>query len=76
MLYNVGLVSAIQHEWAINIHVFPPSLPLESPSLPPCLGASSVTQSCLTLWTGALQVLLSLGFPKQEYWRGLPFPTP
>ena len=28
-----------------------------------------------TPWTVALPVLLSMGFPRQEYWSGLPFPT-
>ena len=27
-------------------------------------------------WTVALQAPLSMGFPKQEYWSGLPFPSP
>ena len=38
----------------------------------------SVTQSCLTAtpWTLALQAPLSLGFSRQEYWRGLPFSSP
>ena len=38
-----------------------------------------VTQSCLTLstpWTLACQALLSMEFPRQEYWIGLPFPSP
>ena len=26
-------------------------------------------------WTVAYQVLLSMGFSKQEYWSGLPFPS-
>ena len=32
-------------------------------------------QSCLTfgtLWTVACQALLSMGFPRQEHWSGLP----
>ena len=29
-----------------------------------------------TPWTVAHQVLLSMGFPRQEYLSGLPFPTP
>ena len=33
-------------------------------------------QSCLTLWTVACQAPLSVGFPKQEDWGGLPFPPP
>ena len=33
-------------------------------------------QLCATLWTAALQAPLSAGFSRQEYWSGLPFPTP
>ena len=29
-----------------------------------------------TLWTVAHQVPLSMGFLRQEYWSGLPFPSP
>ena len=29
-----------------------------------------------TLWTMARQAPLSMGFSRQEYWRGLPFPPP
>ena len=29
-----------------------------------------------TPWTVARQVLLSMGFSRQEYWSGLPFPLP
>ena len=29
-----------------------------------------------TLWTIAYQALPSMGFSKQEYWSGLPFPSP
>ena len=35
-----------------------------------------VTQSCLNLWTIALQVPLSMDFSRQEYWNGLLFPSP
>ena len=31
---------------------------------------------CATLWTEARQAPLSTGFPWQEYWSGLPFPSP
>ena len=31
---------------------------------------------CVTLWTVAHQAPLSMGFSRQEYWSGLPFPTP
>ena len=39
----------------------------------------SVLQLCLTLvipCTVACQAPLSLGFPKHEYWSGLPLPSP
>ena len=29
-----------------------------------------------TPWTGAHQAPLSMGFPRQEYWSGLAFPSP
>ena len=34
------------------------------------------SNSSVTLWTVALQAPLSVGFPRQEYWSGLPFPSP
>ena len=30
----------------------------------------------MTTWVVAHQTPLSLGFPRQEYWSGLPFPPP
>ena len=38
-----------------------------------------VTKLCPTLmtpWTIACQAPLSMGFSRQEYWSGLPFPSP
>ena len=29
----------------------------------------------MTSWTIVLQAPLSMGFPRQEYWSGLPFPS-
>ena len=43
------------------------------------VGGGLVAKSCLTLvipWTVACQVPLSMGFSRQEYWSGLPFPFP
>ena len=40
---------------------------------------SEVTQSCPTVcdpWTVAHQAPPSMGFSRQEYWSGLPFPSP
>ena len=30
----------------------------------------------MTPWTVARQAPLSMGFPRQEYWSGFPFPSP
>ena len=35
-----------------------------------------MSDSFATSWTVAQQAPLSLGFPRQEYWSGLPFPSP
>ena len=38
-----------------------------------------VAQSCPTLcdpWTAAHQAILSMELSRQEYWSGLPFPSP
>ena len=32
--------------------------------------------SFVTPWTVTRQAPLSMGFPRQEYWNGLPFPSP
>ena len=37
---------------------------------------SEVAQLCPTLETVAYQALPSMGFSSQEYWSGLPFPSP
>ena len=42
-------------------------------------GGSLVTTSCPTLatpWTVAHQAPRSMGFSRQGYWSGLPFPSP
>ena len=36
----------------------------------------SVVSDFVTLWTVTCQAPLSMGFPRQEYWSGLPFPSP
>ena len=36
----------------------------------------SHVQLFATLWTVAHQAPLSMGFSRQEYWGGLPFPSP
>ena len=45
-----------------------------------CVCVCTQSLSCVQLfeapWTVAHQAPLSMGFSRQEYWSGLPFPTP
>ena len=41
-----------------------------------CLQSLSCIQLFAIPWTVARLVPLSRGFPRQEYWSGLPFPSP
>ena len=65
-----------QHHKAVGEH---PSHPCPWPVDTP--GADAVVQSLshvglfASLWTAARQAPLSVGFPRQEYWIGLPFPS-
>ena len=36
----------------------------------------SVMSDSATSWTAAHETPVSMGFPRQEYWSGLPFPSP
>ena len=53
-------------------HDFPSSHPVESK----CVSLSVVSDFFATPWAVTLQAPLSMGFPRQEYWSGLPFPSP
>ena len=37
---------------------------------------SVISDPFVTPWSAASQDPLSMGFPRQEYWNGVPFPTP
>ena len=43
-----------------------------------CMHAQSLSHVRLFVipWVVAIQAPLSMGFPRQEYWSGLPFPPP
>ena len=41
-----------------------------------CVLRLSVVSDSVTLWIAARQTPLSMGFSRQEYWSGLPFPPP
>ena len=40
------------------------------------LSARSVLFNSVSPWAAARQAPLFMGFPRQEYWSGLPFPPP
>ena len=44
--------------------------------VPVCAYLLSCAQLFVTPSTVAYQAFLSMGFPSQEYWSGLPFPSP
>ena len=37
---------------------------------------SVIYESFVTPWTVTCQASLSMGFPRQGYWSGVPFPSP
>ena len=41
-----------------------------------CVSVLSCVRLFVTLWAVARQAPLSMGFPRLEYWSGLPFPSP
>ena len=52
-----------------------------TPALPPTMKSGSVSCSVVshsfaTPWSVSHQAPLSMGFPRQEYWSGLPCPSP
>ena len=51
-------------------------MPFPSPMHACMLSHFSRVQLCATPWTAVHQASLSTGFSKQEYWSGLPFPSP
>ena len=57
----------------------PPSKQTHSDNVVWYGGGGLVAKSCPTLgtpWTVARQAPLCMGFSRQEYWSGLPFPSP
>ena len=64
------------HEYLQLIHFFVQQKPMQHCSS--YSSGSSVARSCSTLatpWTVACQAPPSIGFSRQEYWNGLPFPS-
>ena len=64
MVYELTLTSNLE-QWFSNFSIW------KSQS-----ESCSVMSDPATLWTVAHQAPLSMGFSRQEYWSGLPFPSP
>ena len=63
---------------SLNKVLYPCSPTRPQPALCPD-GGGLVTKLCptlATLWTAARQAPLSMGFSRQDYWGGMPFPSP
>ena len=70
---------SMQEYWS-GVGVTGPIFNSQSLSLPTCVKVKvkSLSRVWLSagLWTVAHQAPLSMGFSRQEYWSGLPFPSP
>ena len=66
---SYGICNALLHKNIQNFH---------HSEVPMLLCAKSLSSVCFFVnpWTVASQAPLSLGFPRQEYWSGLPFLSP
>ena len=70
MTYSVVLVSGVQQiDSVIDIYVYTHVYSL-------LFSRSFMSDSLETPWTVAPQAPLAVGFYRQEYWSGLPFPSP
>ena len=77
--HQVNMGSCIQKQQSWNSCLPGPDRRWPLPLPEALCSGGSVAQSCPTLvppWTVAHQAPLSMGFHRQEYWAGLPFPSP
>ena len=71
-LQSIGL-QRVRHNWVTDIFTFTlpwPKVPQVKWNLLSCVRLFVIS------WTVPRQAPLSLGFSRQEYWSGLPFPYP
>ena len=77
---NYGENKSLLSKNAVGQNLLPFPSPDSSPSpdstLCVCVCVHLVVSKSATPWTVAQQAPLCMGFPRQEYWSGLPFPTP
>ena len=77
---NYGENKSLLSKNAVGQNLLPFPSPDSSPSpdstLCVCVCVHLVVSKSATPWTVAQQAPLCMGFLRQEYWSGLPFPTP
>ena len=71
ILYTFTTLLCIPKQYSSTLHLLRFSM-----SMCVCYIISVLSDSFATLRTVACQASLSMGFPRPEYWSGLPFPSP
>ena len=75
-LWSINLTSDNQHSSSLRESNKQPGVHKGwKQSLLLLLSRFSLVWLCVTPWTAAYQAPLYMGFSKQEYWSGLPFPS-
>ena len=68
-MYNVVVVSGIQQSYSVYICIYYMYMKVKVKSLSP-------VRLFENPWTVTYQAQQSMGFSRQKYWSGLPFPSP
>ena len=71
-----NLTAGFYQSYLQNLSVFCPSAACEIKSKRVCAQLVSCVQLFAAPWTAAYQAPLSMGFSRQEYWSGVPLPSP
>ena len=69
--FSAGLCSPRREKWGDQFRIQSPSIEHQAVRV-----SCSVVSDSVTPWTVAYQAPLFMGFSRQEYWSGLPFPPP
>ena len=70
------LLSVVLKGWPTNIWGFPEVSKVTTMFMLLLFSRYVLSISFATPWTAARQATLSMGFPRQKYWSGLPFLSP
>ena len=66
--FGIDMYTALYLKWITNCHFLLQCMKVKS--------ESEVARLSATPWTAAYQALPSMGFSRQEYWSGVPLPSP